>query len=116
MTTIEVDLALIEENKKNAAKKQTRRNAQQKEQQAIHEISTSLRRLSEIQTIDCRLKRAQDLKELETLTAKFKKEEEISLLAIDIAMSIININNRKQTLRKRLNERIKDEKGRMNVN
>ena len=45
------------------------------------------------------------------MTDSSKREDELALLAIDAAMAIINLSVRRQTLRKRLVMRIKDEKG-----
>lgn len=49
------------------------------------------------------------------MTEKSKKDDEFLILSIEAAMSIINIQTRKQTLRKGLYNRMMDEKGMLNL-
>ncbi|KAI8914437.1 hypothetical protein EDD86DRAFT_179841, partial [Gorgonomyces haynaldii] len=87
------------------------KSIQQKEFQAVHELCILLKGLSEAQGMEISHRRTEDYRELKHLTDESKKDDELTLLAVDAAMAIINLTVRKQTLRQRISQRLKEEKG-----
>lgn len=103
-------MATVTQRKPKAPRQAQSRSIHHKELQTVHDMCVQLRKLSDALGQDYAQRRHHDFIELKNITDQSKNEDEMSLLAIDAAMSIINLSSRKTALRKRLQMRVREEK------